>query len=204
MAAAVAEKADGQAGVGAGIRRGGTGDAVSGVGGIRDIAGERQDAAATIVAVSGVGGIRDIGAIELPLVSIDVAIGDVEAEGEGLAGGDGLGGEGGHLGWSAGQRERMASTAADCQRRRHEVARHAHRQAAVVVIAVAQLAIIVVTHGPQRAVALHKERMVTSRRDGDDVAGDADGPVGVGRVAVAQLAVEIIAHGPQRAIVRDK
>jgi len=77
------------------------------------------------------------------------------------------------------------------------------------VSAVAQLAIIVVAHGTQTAVALEKQAVVSSCSNRRDVAGhNLLGKVGVVVAAisgaVAQLAKIVVAHGPQTAVALEK
>ena len=73
------------------------------------------------------------------------------------------------------------------------------------VSAIAQLAIAVVAHGPQAAVALEKQAVEFSCGNRRDVAGhNRLGPVGVVLSAVAQLAIKIVAHGPQTAVALEK
>src|ERR1017187_5328894 len=80
---------------------------------------------------------------------------------------------------------------------------------AVISGAVAQLAKVVVAHGPQTAVALEKQAVEYSCGNRRDVAGhNLFGKVGIVIVvisaAVAHLAKVVVAHGPQTAIALEK
>ena len=222
-AASAADGSGGDGGVSAGVRQGGAG-----------------------YGITGVGGIANVGAVELPLVGErPVAVGHVQAEGERLAHRDGLAGEGGRLRSHHRHSEGMVALryrpqtghqqaghqggpvgadwgAADAQlavavgahrpqgavgfhkhgavtprRHGHNVAAYTHGPVGVVGAPVAQLAIAVAAHGPQSAVGPHKQGMVVPRRHGHDVAGYTHGPVGVVGAPVAQLAVAVVAHRPQ-------
>ena len=75
--------------------------------------------------------------------------------------------------------------------------------------AVAQLAIVVVAHGPQTAVALKQQAVEPSGGNRCDAAGhNLLGKVGVIVAAisgaVAQLAIVVVAHGPQTAVALEK
>src|SRR5208282_247608 len=80
----------------------------------------------------------------------------------------------------------------------------------VVVSAVAQLARIVETHGPQTAVAFDKQAVVIpcgNRRDigGHNLLGQVGGVERWKTVStVAQLAIIVVAHGPQTAVALEK
>ena len=75
----------------------------------------------------------------------------------------------------------------------------------VVESAVAQLAIEVVAHGPQAAVALEKQAVPATCGNRRDVAGhNLLRDVRVVDCAVAQLAIFVVAHGPQAAVALEK
>jgi hypothetical protein len=74
---------------------------------------------------------------------------------------------------------------------------------------VAQPALAVVTHGPQTAIVLENQAVITSRGNGRDIRGhNLFGRVGLVVAAiggaVAQLAIAVVAHGPQAAAALEK
>ena len=86
------------------------------------------------------------------------------------------------------------------RRHRYHIAGHGDRIASVDGSSVPQLAIPVVAHRPQRAVALQIQGMPFSRRHRHHIAGHGFRPIRVGDSPVAQLARAVIAHRPQGAV----
>ena len=92
-----------------------------------------------------------------------------------------------------------------CSNRRDAAGDNLLGPVGAVVSAVAQLAILVVAHGPQTAVALEQQAVVFSCGNRRDVAGHNPlGKVGDVISAVAQLAILVVAHGPQTVVALEQ
>ena len=70
--------------------------------------------------------------------------------------------------------------------------------------AVAQLTILVSTHGPERSIRLDEQAVVAGSCCGHHLAGyDLEGVI-VRRGAVAKLAVGVVSKSPKRSVLFDK
>ena len=87
----------------------------------------------------------------------------------------------------------------DARRHRHDIAatHDGHRCFLFGLGPVAQLAVVIVAHGPQRAIVLHKQGMIVSRRRRHHIAGHRFRPMPVCGGPVAQLAVAVAAPRQQ-------
>ena len=121
--------------------------------------------------VAGVGGTADIDAVQLPLVSErPVTVRHIQAEGEGIVHGNDLVGQGSQLRHRTTHRQGIKGRGHGTEVA-HDQADHIGRRTAVRVGSVAQRAIAVVAHGPERPILLHKEGLVLARRSSHHVAG---------------------------------
>ena len=83
------------------------------------------------------------------------------------------------------------------RRHRHHIARHNDGPIGVDGRAVAQLAIVVPPHCPERPVRVHEQRMPIPRCSRHHIARHNDRPVGAAGCAVAQLAILVVAPSQQ-------